>query len=199
LADVGKRDFDNAAGRQGAAGGQGASDMHDGEPAEERLEPAVIAALYVEHAAELLRFLTGILRDAQLASDALQSAFVRMVEVGHRTQDGSRKAWLFRVAYNEAMAVRRRQTTGEKVVRRTAWGKTLTADAADEVALKLESIEAVRQALATLPANEQEVVRMRIYDDKKFADIAEELHIPLGTALGRMRNALKRLRKALDE
>ncbi len=180
MADVEKRDVDNTSG------------------GEERLEPGVIAALYLEHATELQRFLTGILRDSQLASDALQSAFVRMVEVGHRTQDGSRKAWLFRVAYNEAMVVRRRQATGDKVVRRSAWGKSLTADAADEVALKLESIENVRQAIDTLPPAEQEVVRRRIYEDQKFADIAQELQIPLGTALGRMRNALKRLRKALD-
>ena len=38
---------------------------------------------------------------------------------------------------------------------------------------------------------------MRIYEEKTFAVIAQELDIPLGTALGRMRSALAKLRKIL--
>jgi RNA polymerase sigma-70 factor (ECF subfamily) len=36
---------------------------------------------------------------------------------------------------------------------------------------------------------------MRIYEEKTFATIAEELGIPLGTALGRMRTALQKLQR----
>ena len=43
------------------------------------------------------------------------------------------------------------------------------------------------------------VVRMRIYEEKTFARIAKELKIPIGTALGRMRAALIKLRARLDE
>jgi RNA polymerase sigma-70 factor (ECF subfamily) len=39
---------------------------------------------------------------------------------------------------------------------------------------------------------------MRIYEEKTFAMIAQELGIPLGTALGRMRTALAKLRKTLE-
>jgi DNA-directed RNA polymerase specialized sigma24 family protein len=41
------------------------------------------------------------------------------------------------------------------------------------------------------------VVRMRIYDEKKFAVIAEELGVPLGTVLSRMRAAMMKLEKSL--
>jgi RNA polymerase sigma-70 factor, ECF subfamily len=51
----------------------------------------------------------------------------------------------------------------------------------------------VRRALMELPSPQQQVVRMRIYEGKTFAVIAQELGIPLGTALGRMRTALQKL------
>ncbi|MCA9247413.1 MAG: hypothetical protein KDA42_09870, partial [Planctomycetales bacterium] len=50
-----------------------------------------------------------------------------------------------------------------------------------------------------LPSEQREVVRMRIYEEKKFAEIAAELELPLGTVLTRMRLALKKLEAALGQ
>jgi len=167
------------------------------------LDSSVVAALYVEHAEELRRFLLGILKDAQLASDVLQATFVKMVERGHETKEASRKAWLFRVAYHEAMAYRRREGVGSKVLRRIAdapaWHRGGAAGSADEPLLRLESVQAIREALKELPPEQRQVVRMRIYEEKTFATIAKELKIPLGTALGRMRAALIKLRVKLAD
>jgi len=166
---------------------------------EGKLDGAVVAALYVEHGETLRRFLLGVLRDAQLANDVLQATFAKMVEQGHTTRESSRKAWLFRVAYHEAMAVRRRQATGERIVRRLAWSKQARGESADEPTIRFETVEAVRAALRQLPEPQQQMVRMRIYEEKTFAVIAEELNIPLGTALGRMRSAMEKLRKRLQQ
>jgi len=162
-----------------------------------QLEPSVVAALYLEHGEELRRFLLGVLRDAQLTADVLQATFVKMVQRGHQTREESRKAWLFRVAYNEAMAVRRREGVGEKVLRQVAWHSNGAAGRADEPLLRLEAVQAVREALEDLPPEQRQVVRMRIYEGKTFATIAKELKIPLGTALGRMRAATIKLRARL--
>jgi len=162
-----------------------------------QLDPSVVAALYVEHGEELRRFLLGILRDAQLTSDVLQATFVKMVQRGHETQEESRKAWLFRVAYHEAMAYRRREGVGDKVLRRIAWHTNSSAASADEPLLRLEAVQSVREALEQLPPEQRQVVRMRIYEEKTFATIARELKIPLGTALGRMRAATIKLRARL--
>ena len=43
-----------------------------------------------------------------------------------------------------------------------------------------------------------QVVRMRIYEEKKFIEIATELGLPLGTVLTRMQLALRKLKKLLD-
>jgi RNA polymerase sigma-70 factor (ECF subfamily) len=164
---------------------------------EGKLDPSIVAALYVQHGEELRRFLLGLLRDPALASDVLQVTFARLVERGHETREGTRKAWLFRVAYHEAMAQRRRQAVGEKVTRRFAWHTNGEAICDEDFLVRYESVESVRTALAELRPEERQVVRMRIYEDKTFAQIAKELGIPLGTALGRMRTALQKLRRKL--
>jgi RNA polymerase sigma-70 factor (ECF subfamily) len=93
---------------------------------------------------------------------------------------------------------------GDKVLRRIAadgpaWHTNGAAGSADEPLLRLEAVQAVRDALEQLPPEQRRVVQMRIYEEKTFARIAKELKIPIGTALGRMRAALIKLRARLDE
>lgn len=165
---------------------------------EVQLEPTVVAALYAEHGAELRRFLFGVLRDEALAGDVLQATFVRLIEVGQASREETRKAWLFRVAYNEALAVRRREATGQKILERQAiWQQVTGEKGISDPLVSQETVEQVQQALQSLPSEQAQVVRMRIYEDKKFVQIAAELKIPLGTALARMRAALKKLRERL--
>jgi RNA polymerase sigma-70 factor (ECF subfamily) len=86
---------------------------------------------------------------------------------------------------------------GERILRQVAWQHNGASGAADEPLVRWEAVQAVRKALEQLPPAQREVVRMRIYEGKTFASIAEELKIPLGTALGRMRSALEKLRSIL--
>lgn len=170
------------------------------ESADRKLDPSVVAALFLEHGEELRRFLVGILRDHNSAADALQATFSKAIERGHMAREETQKGWLFRVAYNEAIVIKRKQavqaravgTLGE--VRRDA-----ERPPSPEASLLLkEDAGRVRAALESLPAEQRETVRMRIYEDKKFAEIAAELGVPLGTVLTRMQSALKKLRKALE-
>jgi RNA polymerase sigma-70 factor (ECF subfamily) len=95
------------------------------------------------------------------------------------------------------MAYRRRQGVGDRVLRNVAWHSNSNAGPAEEPLLRLEAVQSVRDALEHLPPEQRQVVRMRIYEEKTFAVIAKELKIPLGTALGRMRAALIKLRARL--
>ncbi|MBL8825420.1 MAG: hypothetical protein JNM18_00445, partial [Planctomycetaceae bacterium] len=61
-----------------------------------------------------------------------------------------------------------------------------------------ETVVGVRQAIEQLPAEQRQVVRLRIYENRTFAEIATALKLPLGTVLTRMQLALKKLKKALD-
>jgi len=161
----------------------------------EPLSPEYIAAMYVAHGEELRRFLLGVLRDAAVAADCLQATFTKLLERGHETRPESRRAWLFKVAFQEAMLAKRKAATGDRVLRKAAWSRQHEAEAPESNLFRMESVERVQDALAGLPPEQRQVVRMRIYEEKTFAVIAQELKIPLGTALGRMRTALLKLRK----
>ena len=47
---------------------------------------------------------------------------------------------------------------------------------------------------ATASVDGLEVIRQRVYEGKRFREIAETLQCPLNTALARMHEGLKRLR-----
>ena len=112
-----------------------------------RLEAEVVSALYVEHAEQLHRFLVGLLKDSQLAHDVLQATFAKAVLQGHTSREETRKAWLFRVAYNEAMAVRRRQNVDGRAMQKIAWSREIGSRPADEPAIRFETVAAVRAAI----------------------------------------------------
>ena len=71
--------------------------------------------------------------------------------------------------------------------------------APDALALAAEQKNRIAAALAQLPPDQAEVIRLAFYSDKPHAEIAGELGLPLGTVKSRVRLAMARLRVLLDE
>jgi RNA polymerase sigma factor (sigma-70 family) len=166
------------------------------------LDPNTVAALYDLHSHELRLFLLGVLRNADLAAEALQNAYLRAVEAGHTAREETQKGWLFQVAFNEAMLLRRRSRVHDRSLREMARTDLKQAvdglsDRPEDRLVRLEAVENVCRALQELPFEQRQVVEMRIYEEKTFAVIATELSAPLGTILTRMRLALQRLSRTL--
>lgn len=179
-----------------------------------------VEALYREHGADLEAFLIGVLRDRHQASELVQVVFRKALEhLSGLETDGceeftaemtveellskwpSPRGWLFRVAWNEAMLVRRVKTRHRDLLKKAVWNREL--DRPEPVApetglVQDETVEAVRKAIGELPEDQRIVVRSRIYEEKTFAVIAEELGLPLGTVLTRMRLAMQKLERALS-
>lgn len=163
-----------------------------------RIDPAAVEALYATHVTELRAFLIGVLRNADLAQEALQGTFSKLVELGHTAHEETQKGWIFRVAYHEALVLRRRQAIHQKSLARLGAQFRESVEEPDRRLTETETAEQVRQALDRLSPEQRVVVQKRIYEDKKFAVIASELRIPLGTVLTRMRTALQNLRRELQ-
>lgn len=166
-----------------------------------RIAPEQIVALHAECGDELRRLALGVLRDPHLAADVVQTAFVKTIEQGH-TAEESLRGWLFRVVLNEALAIKRRQDVEHRVLDKLAWlgeggQEAMGGGRPDELACKREDHERVRSALETLPDEQRQTIWMRLYEQKTFAVIAEELQVPLGTVLWRMQAAVKKLRQRL--
>ena len=161
------------------------------------IDSAQFVALYESHGAELRRFILGVTRDPELTNDVIQATCAKAVELGHTARLETFKGWLFQVAFHEAMAARRRRETTEKGVRRFAALVDQVAERPEERIIREETVEAVRLALGELPLEQRRVVWARMYEDKTFAEIAQEFRLPLGTVLTRMRLALEKLRRRL--
>jgi RNA polymerase sigma-70 factor (ECF subfamily) len=163
-----------------------------------RIDPAAVAALYAAHGAELRAFLMGVLRDGELAQDALQGTFTKAVEFGHTAHEESLKSWLFSVAYREALAIRQRQAIDRRALLVLATIPQHNVETPAGSLARRDSIQEVRNALERLTPEQRIIVQKKIYEDKTFAVIASELAIPLGTVLTRMRTALKHLQQRLN-
>ncbi|QDV37360.1 RNA polymerase sigma factor [Tautonia plasticadhaerens] len=167
-----------------------------------RLDAETVADLFAEIGPEVYRFLLGMLRDSHQAQDALQATFAKAVERGHDARPDSLRGWLFRVAFREAIDQRRRGGRQRRLVRGLGWLRESADPGATrptDPVVRAERIEAVRDALAGLPAAYLDVVNARIFEEKTFAQIAEERGLPLGTVLTRMRRALDRLSRRLRD
>lgn len=163
-----------------------------------RIDPALVAALYKEHGEELRAFLTGVLRDRDQAEEALQASFAKTVEAGHTARQESLKGWLFRVAYHEALALRRKRKRQQDSLQKLSHAPRKAVGTPEEDVARRELVAEVRAALNLLPAEQREIVCERIYHQKTFAVIAEERQLPLGTVLTRMRLAMQKLRDHLN-
>jgi RNA polymerase sigma-70 factor (ECF subfamily) len=153
-----------------------------------------LESLLARYELPLFQFLVGMLRDHHRAEDVLQETFVRALERLDGVDPAHLRGWLFTVAYHQALLARRKLK-----------GKAATPLAVpDEVATAspgpLEQVEShddaarLQALLEQLPPPQREVIRQRVYEGKRFRDIADALNCPLNTALARMHEGLKRLR-----
>ena len=162
-------------------------DAHN--PAEDRLN---VTQLFLEHYDGLFRYLVRLTGDSDLAADAAQEAFVRLVE--RPPQDRHVRAWLFAVATNvvrDSARARARWLT-------LLMGSPERAPVGDQGMLpdqELESLErrkAVRAALDRLSWKERTVLLMR---EEGFAhhEIAQAVGTTTGSVGTMIARALQKL------
>ena len=77
---------------------------------------------------------------------------------------------------------------------------TLSSDEKFDLGVESNDVKkSVRSLINELPADQKEVVLMRVYYDMSFKEIAEFTNVSINTALGRMRYALFNLKKMIEE
>jgi len=107
--------------------------------------------------------------------------------------------WVFTIARNLRVDLLRRRQGVESQDEAFDFD-ALTADqpSAEEQLHASRLNERLRGALAQLPPEQQQVLRLSYFDEEPHARIATELGIPLGTVKSRMRLAVAQLRRLLE-
>ncbi len=146
------------------------------------------------------------IQDEDLVEDIFQDAFIKVmttIKAGRYTESARFKQWLTRITHNLIMDTFRREKTAAKF---EPYGDEDTVDLAfkgiasedlngEEQVIHLDSINELYSKIAMLPADQQEVIHLRMWEDKSFKEIADLTGVSINTALGRMRYALINLRK----
>ena len=111
---------------------------------------------------------------------------------------GAAATWIFAIARNLRIDAYRREKHPEFDENDPAF-QPAPEPAADSALEAEQSARTVRAALATLSADQSEVLRLAYFEDKSQSAIAETLNLPLGTVKSRMRLAFNKLRAVLGE
>ncbi len=163
--------------------------------------------LLARHQKSVFNYILHIVKDYDMANDIFQETFVKAITTirqGRYEDNGKFCAWLNRVAHNLIIDHYRRNKP-ERSVSNDAEGvdllndKTLCEDSIEEVIVQTQLTKDLRRLVCELPEEQRRVLMMRIYRDMSFKEIAEETGVSINTALGRMRYALRNMRRLADE
>jgi RNA polymerase sigma factor (sigma-70 family) len=162
------------------------------------LDADAFDALFRECAADVHAYLISLLGDRAAAEDATALAFERLYRSRSRLDHrrGTPRAWLFAIARNAALdELRRRRRT-----RSYDQGEDLAvAQASGEVFEDVERRATVRDALASLPLRERELVLLKFHGQLSNSELARALGISESNAGTRLHRALTRLREHCGE
>jgi RNA polymerase sigma-70 factor (ECF subfamily) len=165
--------------------------------------------LVERHQDRIFGYLMGMVKDRAVANDLFQETFERVIKAmqgqrGSYESQGQWLSWVMSIARNAAIDHTRRQKKWTEVPQdeddgRSFWD-TLEDDSpyADEQLHRAEQREWLDEHIEQLAPEQREVLLLRQETDLTFREIAELQDVSINTALGRMRYALKNLRKMME-
>ncbi len=160
-----------------------------------RDDPKALEMIWECYSDDLLAFLTANLRSRHDGEEVLQNLFVKIARDRRRLgRAGNVRAYLFTAARNAAIDYRRKAKPGVPL---DSVDFGLVAEEAEAMP-DADEKQAVAAALARLPAEQREVVILKIYRDMTFREIAAAVGTSLNTTASRYRYALEKLGGMLE-
>ena len=169
-------------------------------------DESALKTLIQRHEKRVFSYILLSVKNRELAEDIFQDTFIKVINTlrsGNYHEEGKFVQWVMRIANNLKIDYFRKmqrmpafETNGEFDIFDIIYG----SDPSIEQKMITEQLYAeIAEMVKLLPAEQREVLEMRIYQDISFKDIAEMTDVSINTALGRMRYALINLRKILKE
>jgi len=169
-----------------------------------------LAKLIQKHQQELFSFIFYKVKDDDLANDFFQDTFIKIIiklKEGKYTEEDKFILWAKRIASNliiDHFRVKSRHITVSETSYMddefSIFDTIKETDFNVEEQLILSQIHKdLKNIIVFLPENQQEIIKMRFYDELTFKEIAELTNTSINTTLGRMRYALMNIRKIIAE
>jgi RNA polymerase sigma-70 factor (ECF subfamily) len=161
-----------------------------------------VGELYDRYAPHAFAVAVRILGDQYAAEDVVHDAFVAVWQRMDRfdPERGTLRGWLLTVVRNRA--IDRLRGTRPSVPVDVADEQSLLRTGPNptwELALESLSRVEIRGVMATLPDAQREAIELAYFGGRTYREIAELTGVPEGTASGRLRLGLAKLRDGLRE
>lgn len=168
-------------------------------------DPGYFTELVTRYQKKLYLYLTYMIGANDEREDLLQNVFSKAFS--HLKEfDTQRKfsSWIYRIAHNEAVNHLKRLSYRQLVdwesladAKEKVWIVD-TSESLLESQARDEARIAVRQALNTLPEKDREILQLRYYLDKTYAEMSVLLNLPENTIASKLSRAKKKLLQALN-
>jgi RNA polymerase sigma-70 factor, ECF subfamily len=144
----------------------------------------------------LRRYALAFTHNAARADDLVQDTLVRAIANQHYWQWGTNlRAWLFTIMHNQNINAIRRSMREGRAVAFDDTSPFLTAPTDPTAGLSLRDLD---RALASIPAEQREVILLVALEGYSYEQAATILGVPLGTIRSRLSRGRESLRTLLD-
>ena len=169
-------------------------------------DESALATLIQRHQSKIFGFIYSKVNDRDLSDDIFQDTFIKVIKTlksQSYNEEGKFLPWVMRIAHNlvvdhfrKAKKMPFQRETEEYSIFNYMTDNSLNI----EGQIISEQVESdLAKLLDELPADQKEVLVMRMYQDLSFKEIADLTGVSINTALGRMRYALLNLRKIIEK
>ncbi|KTD84985.1 RNA polymerase subunit sigma [Paenibacillus etheri] len=138
-----------------------------------------------------------LLNNKEEAEDAVQDIFIKAYQnIGHFESQVSFNSWLYRVSYNHCLNQLRRKKFQNQL--RKLLRQDVTTKSAEQMVENQLFSESVTSALEKLSVEERNLLILRIFEDKSFAEISEILGKSTVTVRKRYERTRCKLREVIE-
>ncbi|MBN8566829.1 sigma-70 family RNA polymerase sigma factor [Flavobacterium filum] len=165
-----------------------------------------LAILIERHQSKIYGFIYSKVQDRDITDDVFQDTFIKVIKTlksNSYNEEGKFLPWVMRIAHN--LIVDHFRKNKKMPMQRETEEYSVFSYMSDtsmniEGRIITEQVEAdLLRILDELPADQKEVLVMRMYQDLSFKEIADLTGVSINTALGRMRYAILNLRKVIEK
>ena len=167
---------------------------------------SVLEQLINRHRDKIFGFIYSKVRNQELTEDLFQDTLfkvIRTLKKGKYIEEGKFLSWVVRIAHNIIIDYFRKQNKMKNVYETEDFSMFDilhdNSPDAEKQMIRQQMINKIRTLIEQLPKDQKSVLKMRMYEELSFQEIADKTNVSINTALGRMRYALINLRKIIEE
>jgi len=163
--------------------------------------------LLLRHKDFIFNYIFSYIKNEDDSNDIFQETFIKVIScIRNRNynEEGKFRYWVLRIAHNMIMDYMRASgnnyiVSAENEDFTLLNNKDLCEDTIEDMLIEDQTQRELLSLIQYLPDNQQQIIKLRFFEDKSFKEISDQLGCSINTSLGRMRYAILNMRKMAKE